>query len=189
MASGQPMTPADLERYRGYLRRLARQQLEAVRGRQTIEVSDVVQDALLRAHRSIDQFRGRNEQEFAGWLRSILSNALADVIRKHTALKRDVALERSLNAALDESSAHMEQWLAADQPSPSDEAMTGERLLRLAEALDELPADQRRAVTLHHLERQSLAQVADCMDRSLASAAGLIRRGMVALRQRLESTE
>ncbi|MFO0865328.1 MAG: sigma factor [Gemmataceae bacterium] len=45
--------------------------------------SDLVQQTLLKATGSLDQFRGANEAELAGWLRRILANNLHDFLRKH----------------------------------------------------------------------------------------------------------
>src|SRR5690349_4176955 len=106
-----------LEDYREYLRMLARLQLEP-RLRGKLDPSDIVQEALLKAHEKREQFRGKSEEERAAWLRSILANTLIDVARKYGAQVRDVAAERSLEAALQESSAQLEKWLATDASSP-----------------------------------------------------------------------
>jgi RNA polymerase sigma-70 factor (ECF subfamily) len=58
-------------------------------------------------------------------------------------------------------------------------------LLRLAEAIAELPDDQRRAIELHHLEHCSLADAALRMNKTQPAVAGLIRRAMKSLRERL----
>ena len=58
--------------------------------------------------------------------------------------KRDVALERSLEADLDRSASGFAAWLAADQTSPSGRAERNEELLRLAEALADFPDPDAR---------------------------------------------
>jgi RNA polymerase sigma-70 factor, ECF subfamily len=94
--------------------------------------------------------------------------------------------ERSLEAALEQSSARLEAFLVADQTSPSARAERNERLLRLADALARLPGDQRRAVELRHLEGLPLAEIAARMGRSIDAAVGLIHRGLRALRRDLD---
>src|SRR5262245_34511092 len=87
-----------LERYRSYLRVLARLQLDP-RLQGKLDGSDVVQQTLLHAFQAREQFRGRGEAEMAGWLRQILANQLANAIRDLKRAKRDANRERSLDAA------------------------------------------------------------------------------------------
>src|SRR4051812_39658166 len=107
-----------VERFRDYLLMLARIQLGPSSPKK-IEASDVVQQALLEAYRKRDQFRGSSEAEMAGWLRQLLAFTLADATRAAGRAKRAVARERSLEAALDASSACLGAMLAADQSTPS----------------------------------------------------------------------
>jgi len=176
-AQGDPLT-----RYRDYLRLLARLQLDS-RLRAKLDSSDVVQEALLKAHANLAQYRGQTDAELAGWLRKILANTLAEMARRYGAGARDVGRERSLEAALEESSVRLEHWLTADQSGPGQQADRQEQLLRLAEGLARLPEDQRQAVELRHLKGCALDEVARQMERSKDAAAKLIFRGVKALKQ------
>ena len=172
-----------LAAYRDYLRLLAGVQLDA-RLRGKLDPSDVVQETLARAHEKGEQFRGRTEAERAAWLRQILANQLAAAVRRYLdAGKRDARRERSLSVAVEDSSARLEALLAADQPSPSQQAVRHEELRRLAEALARLPEDQRQAVELHHLHGLPVEEVARTLGRSQAAAGGLLRRGLKRLRE------
>jgi RNA polymerase sigma-70 factor (ECF subfamily) len=122
-----------LEGFRDYLRLLARLQLDPLlQGK--VDPSDIVQETLLRAHANEDQFRGNSMAEKAAWLRQILARQLIDCARRFGAASRDPARERSLEQALQESSARLERWLAADVPSPAGRAAVNEDLWRLAKA-------------------------------------------------------
>src|SRR5262249_50376220 len=116
--------PADaagpqLERFRPYLRLLARVHLDA-RLRGKVDESDLVQQTLLEACRRPDCFGGRSDAEVAAWLRQVLARQLAHAARDLARDKRDIRRERSLEAALDQSSVRLGAWLAADQSSPSE---------------------------------------------------------------------
>src|SRR5438045_6468944 len=185
MAHGAEAPGPPFARFRAYLRRLARSQIDP-RLRGKLDPSDLVQQTLLKAHARREQFRGRTEAELASWLRQILARTLADATRRFGPGGRDVGLERSLEAALDESSSRLEAWLAVNQSSPAQAAQRNEQLARLAEALARLPADQRRAVELHHLQGLPLAAVGAQMGRGKRAVAGLRFRGARQIRATLE---
>ena len=83
----------------------------------------------------------------------------------------------------------MEGLLAADQTSPSGQAVRGEELVRLAHAIARLPQDQRRVVELHYLEGLAMADVAERIGRARPSAVGLLFRGLKRLRELLREGE
>lgn len=184
------MTQADepsgdgLERFRAYLRLLARLHLDR-RWQGKLDPSDLVQQTLLEAHRAAHKLSGRSDGEKAAWLRQALAHQLTHAVRDLSRDKRDVGRERSLEAALAESSARLEQWLAAEQSSPSDQAERQELSLRLADELEALPDAQREAVVRHYWQQQTLAAIAEEMGRSPAAVAGLLQRGLKTLRRRM----
>ncbi|MGZ6339393.1 MAG: sigma-70 family RNA polymerase sigma factor [Candidatus Limnocylindrales bacterium] len=169
------------EQFRSYLRLLAEMHLGRHAGAK-LDPSDVIQQTLLDAYRGRDQFRGRTDAEMAAWLRRLLTCNLADAQRARGRAKRDAARERSLEQALDASSARIEAFLAAEQSSPSQRAMRNEAVLRLAEALASLPEANRQALVLRHLQGLSLAKISAELGRTPAAVAGLIKRGLIELR-------
>jgi RNA polymerase sigma-70 factor (ECF subfamily) len=171
------------EEFRAYLLMLARAQLGAGAGR--VEASDVVQQTLLEAHRTRDQFRGAGAAAMAAWLRRLLACNLIDAFRARGRARRDPARERSLEAALEESSARLGAALAADQTSPSLAAERHEAALRVAAALAALPESQRRAVELRYGRGLPVAEIGRELGRSPVAVAGLIRRGTRAMRDAL----
>jgi RNA polymerase sigma-70 factor (ECF subfamily) len=171
------------EDYRDYLHLLARLQLDP-RLRGKLDPSDVVQQTLVKAHQNRAQFRGGSSGEEAGWLRRILTNTLIDAARK---FQRELNLQHDLAEAIDQSSARLEAWLAAEQSSPSEVAARHEQVRELARALAQLPEDQRTAVEMHHLGDASVAEIAARLGRTEASVAGLLRRGLQNLRNLLHA--
>lgn len=183
--SGEMQGLKPLEHYCSYLRLLAGLQLDP-RLKGKLDPSDIVQETLLKAHQAGGQFQGQSEAERAAWLRTILANTLADALRRYQTGGRDIAQEEPLQAALDASSMRLEAWLVADQVSPHEQAVRQEQLLRLAEALAQLPEDQRLAVELRHLKGYKVEKVAQEMNRSKEAVAKLLQRGVARLRGLLE---
>jgi RNA polymerase sigma-70 factor (ECF subfamily) len=119
----------------------------------------------------------------AAWLRQALANNLRDAWRAARREKRDVRREQPLQEAVEQSSAKLQNMLAAAQSSPSQRAVRNEDLLRLADALARLPESQRQALVLHHLQGFSLKETALTLGRADAAVAGLLHRGLKLLRE------
>ncbi len=61
--------------------------------------------------------------------------------------------------------------------------------MRMADALLQLPKEQRRAIEMHHLQGKSLTEVATALSRSKGAVASLLYRGMQQLRASLAPVE
>ena len=172
---------------RDYLRILARLQM-GTRLRGKLDASDVVQQTILLAHARRDQFRGGTEAEWLGWLRAILANVLGSVAREFETAARNVSREISLETELERSSLRLEGMLAQNQSTPSSAAVRAEELLRLAQALVQLPPDQQLAVELHHLKGLTVAEVASELGKTRPAVVGLLFRALKRLRELLGET-
>src|SRR3954447_22711095 len=73
--------------YRNYLRMIVRTGL-GPKLRERVELSDVVQEALVEVVRQFPQFTGQNEAALVGWLRRLVGQKLADLGRYHSRAKR-----------------------------------------------------------------------------------------------------
>jgi RNA polymerase sigma-70 factor (ECF subfamily) len=187
--SGETEPLADrLERFRTYLHLLVRLHLDP-RLKGKVDLSGVVQQTLWEGHRALGPLPPPEDAQLAALLRRLLANNLADEVRKCYADKRDVDRERSLDAALEASSARLEAFLAADQSSPEQRAGRNEELLRLAGALERLPESQRQAVELHYLRGWRLEEIASHLGRGKSAVAGLLHRGLDKLRAFLQSPD
>jgi RNA polymerase sigma-70 factor (ECF subfamily) len=171
--------------YRPYLRLVADRRVPRI-VQQRIDASDIVQQTLVDAVRGLPDFRGQSEPEFTAWMMRLLERNLLMTIRNNKLAKRDVRLEQNWT---DGSGSALLIWqsLADDGSSPASSVFRGEGALHLAVALEKLPTDQRTAVELRYIEQRSLQAIADEMDRTVGSVAGLIRRGVAALETHLPS--
>lgn len=163
-----------LEAYRAYLRVMAQRHLDGKLGAR-LDASDIVQQTCLSAHRNFDRFDGTNEGDFLAWLRQIHEQNLRNQLRDHIAVEKRAVGRESSNEKL--------AGTPALCSSPSRRVMQGEEAVKLARGLDLLPADQREAVRLRHLEGWPIAEISRHMDRSQPAVGGLLKRGMQRLRE------
>jgi RNA polymerase sigma-70 factor (ECF subfamily) len=177
-----PNLPSTLESFRDYLRLLARMHIDP-RLRKDCDASDVVQAVMLKAHQGEVDFRGETAEQMGAWLRQILANTLSDMLRDRLRARRDVRREKNMELALNQSSHRLAECAAGSGPTPSVVLQTKENVLRLASAVARLPEPQQEAVTLKHLQGLPLLEVANLMERSPASVASLLRRGLASLRE------
>ena len=174
------------ERYRPFLLLIAQSQIDprlAIR----LDPSDIVQQTFVEALQAFPAFSGTTEPEFTAWIVRILERNLADAVRQHVHAEfRSIKRERMRN--LLEGSASVVWFEAAvDSSTPSRRAIRAEQALRMAALLQSLPAKQRDAVRLRHLENRSIKEVAQHLECSLPAAAGLIKRGVRALREKMSA--
>jgi RNA polymerase sigma-70 factor (ECF subfamily) len=169
--------------YRPYLRLSAGRRLPRV-VQKRVDASDIAQQTLIDAVRGLDDFRGRTEPEFTAWMMRLLERNLLQSLRNHTLGKRDVRLEQNWT---DESGSAQMVWhsLAGSGSSPESRVLHGETALQLAAVLDKLPADQRTAVEMRYIAHKSLQEIAEEMERTVGSVAGLIRRGVDSMQTHL----
>jgi RNA polymerase sigma-70 factor (ECF subfamily) len=174
-----------LDRYRKYLKALVRAQLC-----KPLEVkadaSDLVQETFLAAHDQFDQFRGANQLQLLAWLRTILASRLARHARHHLTHGRSLQLERRLTGQLDRSSVALDQSLVQRGPSPSEAVSQNEQLVRVASAIEDLPADYRTVILLRHVRALPFAEIAASMERSVESVKKLHLRALACLQRSLE---
>src|SRR5208282_5055057 len=174
-----------MEQHRENLRLLARLLLDR-RLYSKLDPSDIVQETLLKAHERRDQLRGQTPAELAAWLRRILARSLADAMRRYRADARDSTRERHLELTIDESSSRLDWLLADNELSPCQHTIHQEQLQLLAQALGQLPDDQRTAIELKHLRGLTVAAVAQEMGRTKPGVMGLLFRGLQKLRELLD---
>jgi RNA polymerase sigma-70 factor (ECF subfamily) len=130
---------------------------------------DIVQNVLISLHRARHTYRA--ERPFAAWFHAIVRNALIDWARAQgRRAKREVSLET-----------HGAREPAVEPRLPGDDALSPE----MQSALAALPASQREAVELIHLDGLSVADAAALAGVSPGALKVRAHRGYKALRARL----
>jgi RNA polymerase sigma-70 factor, ECF subfamily len=179
-----------LEQFRAYLECLTAIQVDprlrigpALRHR--FGWSDVINATLLEASLILERIQAMDQPDQQRWLRKMLANNLMDRIRQELAKGRDARLERSLEAAIEDSSCRLRDWLPADDSTPSEKLIRQEQALRLAEALAQLPERHREAIILQWWHGWKLARIAEHLDCTIGAVGGLVARGLAMLREHL----
>jgi RNA polymerase sigma-70 factor (ECF subfamily) len=172
-------------RYRPYLRIIAANMVGQALERRA-DASDIVQETEIEMVRGIQDFRGTTEPELSAWLKTMLRRNVADKVRYNRAPKRDQRREQYLDGASESASITWMQPVGREE-SPSRLVMNGEAALRFAEALEALAEDQRDVVRMRFMGGMKLSEIATAMNKSPGAVAGLLRRGLDALREQFGS--
>jgi RNA polymerase sigma-70 factor (ECF subfamily) len=172
-----------LDACRLYLLRIAEQEIDPDL-RAKGGASDLVQLTFLEAQRHFTHFHGDTEGELKAWLRRLLVDNLGHFTRHYRdTAKRQVGREVALQAG--SSAGSPGEGLYAATPSPSAEAMAHEQTAALDRALQRLPEDYRRVITLRNLEERSFEEIGPLMQRSPEAVRKLWTRALDRLRQEL----
>jgi RNA polymerase sigma-70 factor (ECF subfamily) len=172
-----------LEHYRAYLTVLAQRYLDRrLRGR--LDAADIVQVTFLEAQRDLPSFRGHQIEELLGWLRHILRNNVSSAHQKHIYTQKRSAGREVTNSPTDSKPAFTD-LVPSETTSPSQRMMRDEAAVFLANCLDELPDTQKEALRQRYVEGCSLKEIAEAMGKTEMAVAGLLKRGLKALRHRM----
>ena len=181
--------------YRNYLRMVVRSGL-GPRLRERVELSDVVQEALVEVVRQFPQFTGQNEAALVGWLRRLVGQKLADLGRYHSRAKRsaggpavplDAPWEPAGRAGPNHPGGRLLDMLALSQTSPSEAASRRELIVLLADALAGLPETEAEVLWLYHAEGLSFEAIGERMGLSRKSIRGIWARGLRTLKRSLDN--
>jgi RNA polymerase sigma-70 factor (ECF subfamily) len=181
--------------YRNYMRMVVRTGL-GPKLRERVELSDVVQEALVEVVRQFPQFTGQNEAALVGWLRRLVGQKLADLGRYHSRAKRsgdspDVALDAAIDpaGAADSSGGggKLLDMLALSQTSPSEAASRRELTVLLADAVAGLDQGEAEVLWLYHAENLSFEAIGDRLGISRKSVRGVYARGLRDLKRTFDA--
>ena len=133
---------------------------------------DVTSEVFFKALRAIGRYKPSGHA-FSAWLYQISVNAIND----HYRSRRPVS---SLDGAI---------AVADPQRAVADRVVDSTEAARVWAAIDDLPPQQRIAMTLKLGEDLKLAQIGEIMGKSEGAIKLLIHRGMIGVRQRLGTAQ
>ncbi len=142
------------------------------------EAEDIVQEAFLRLHRSLESFRG--ECSLTSWLYRIVSRLAIDHLRREK-LRRKLFFFRSNNEDPDPVELVADSGLTSVEKIQAKE--TGRRV---AAALETLSARQRAVFVLRHQEGLALKEIAAMLQLEEGTIKAHLHRAVRALRAELE---
>jgi len=176
-----------LARHRDRLKRMVAVRLDR-RLAARVDPSDIVQEALLDAHRDLSDYLHRRPLPLYPWLRQFAWDRLLKCHRAHLrAQKRSVCREEPRELALPEESAVLlAHRLIAAGTSPSRRLIRDELRQRIRAALEAAPPRDREVLVMRHLEEMTAAEIAAALGITERAAKGRHTRALERLRGLLD---
>jgi len=150
--------------------------LRMVRDRE--QAADLTQESFIKVFSMLERYNPT--YAFSSWLFKITSNHCIDYLRKRRidTLPMDVPIDG-------EKGEIQRQYVAPDL-DPEQEMVKKEKMLRLEEAIGELPEHYRVMLVLRHQENLSYEDIAVTLDIPLGTVKARIHRAREMLKGRLE---
>jgi RNA polymerase sigma-70 factor (ECF subfamily) len=176
-----------LARHRDRLKRMVAVHLDR-RLAARVDPSDIVQEALLDAHRELSDYLRSRPLPLYPWLRQLAWERLLKWHRAHIRVqKRSVGREESRDLALPEESAMLlAHRLIAAGTSPSRRLIRDELRQRVRAALEAAPPRDREVLVMRHLEEMSAAEIAATLGITERAAKARHTRALERLRNLLD---
>lgn len=137
------------------------------------EVSDALQETLVRAFGAMDRFRWDGEDSFMRWLGGIAEHVILKLASRYER-------EQKLSIHREPSGSHV---------SPSRGLRREERFDRLERAVSGLSPDHREVILLARVEGLRIKEIAGRMNRSPEATKQLLSRALRALKKSFGNTE
>ena len=146
--AGDPDALNDLfKRYHQLMVEMARRKIGA-RLRLKEDPDDLAQTTFREATRDFASYEYRGEGSLLRWLVQILQNKIRDKAEFYSASKRDLSRERAIETPIEHDTENLKLEPASPDLSVTVQVTRGENYEHLRNALKELSAEHRQAITL-----------------------------------------
>jgi RNA polymerase sigma-70 factor (ECF subfamily) len=142
------------------------------------DAEDVVQEAFLKAYRSLYRFEER--AHFGSWIYRIASNCAYDSLRA-----RERRHENAEPMVIDDASDGPAARIPSDEPAPDRVVFGGEVRHRVALAMRRMSAIEKSAFTLRHFEGMSIEEISQALDLDASAAKQSVFRAVRKVRDAL----
>jgi RNA polymerase sigma-70 factor (ECF subfamily) len=146
------------------------------------DAEEVTQDAFIRAHRGLENFRG--ESAFSTWLYQIATNLARNRYWYWWRRKRDqsVSFDSPIGPDNDMTLAEI---IPAEVETPDDITVTQEFVSRIGTGMERLSAKHREILILRNVKNHSYEEIADILKISVGTVKSRIARARESLRSKL----
>ncbi len=143
------------------------------------DAEEVTQDAFIRAHRGLVNFRG--DSAFSTWLYQIATNLARNRYWYWWRRKRDktVSFDQPVSADND---TPLSEVFAADVETPGDITVTQELVDRIASGMDKLSPKHREILILRNVKNMAYEEIAVILGISVGTVKSRIARARESLR-------
>ncbi len=181
------MSHEEQQRWNGYYRSLREWAgfLVGPRLRRRLDESDLAQEAWTAAWEGRENFQGASPEERDAWLRGILRNKLATVLRFHSTQKRGLQREVAIPDRVDKSWANVDVMFFGKGQDPLAKLEREERLARFLEAVAGLSNAEQAVIRLRLFDGLKLHEIAEKLGETEGAVAGRVARATRKLQQRL----
>lgn len=143
------------------------------------DAEEVTQDAFIRAHRGLENFRG--DASFSTWLYQIATNLAHNRYWYWFRRKRDqsISLDQPLT---DDGSLTLENVMPCGGESPAEAAVTQEFVDRVSACMAGLNAKHKEVLILRNVKNLSYDEIAEQLEISVGTVKSRIARARESLR-------
>jgi len=165
-----------------YWDRIFARVLQLLKNKQDAE--EVTQDAFIRAHRGLENFRG--DASFSTWLYQIATNLAHNRYWYWFRRKRDysISIDQPLTADGDLT---LENVMPCAGENPAEAAVTQEFVDRVSECMGGLNEKHKEVLILRNVKNLSYEEIAQHLDISVGTVKSRIARGRESLRDLMGS--
>ncbi len=142
------------------------------------EAHDITQEAFIRVHNALPNFRG--DANFTTWIFRIVRNVFLDErkkqrVRQHSSLEDMVELEDS----------QVSRQIEDPRPGPDWTVERQEVSAIVHEAVLELPELPRLMIALYHFQHRSYEEIAEILELPIGTVKSRLNRARLALKNKL----